>query len=155
MRVSEMVVSVLNNQRMQGQISRISNTADSSSQINPFEDPYMDVTGKSAAERKKIIPVDEKVVDELKAVVREDFMLRYGMSGDGKQADKSPSIIKEYISTLPGEDRLAASYTCTRIQREEAQRLAAIVRESNPDWQYGEYFDTGILENAGMLDITV
>lgn len=113
--------------------------------VNPYEDPYLDVTGKDPSEWSKVIPVDDEVAGKIKALVKESFMKRNGMSGTGADADKESNIIKSYIATLPGEQRLAAIYSCQRIGDMEANRLAAKIREKNPTWQYGQSFDTDIL----------
>lgn len=113
--------------------------------VNPFEDPYLNITGKSPSEWQKIIPVNNEVTEKLKNLVKEDFVKRNGMCGTGNQADKQASIIKDYISTLPGEQKLAAIYSCEQIAFREAERLSSKIREQNPTWQYGQAFDTDIL----------
>lgn len=75
------------------------------------------------------------------------------MCGDGKQADAQANIIKDYIKTLPGEQKLAAIYSCEQIAFKEADRLIAKIREQNPSWQSGQPFDTSILENDKGFDI--
>ena len=46
---------------------------------------------------------------------------------------------------VPEDERLSVAWTLNQIRLEEAQRLADKVRTINPDWQYGEPFDTSIL----------
>lgn len=114
--------------------------------VNPFEDPYMDITGKDPSTYEKIIPIDKKVEQELKNLVKECFLKRNGMCGSGADADAEANIIKKYIATLPGEQRLAAAYSCQQISLTEARRYSSKIREHNPTWQYGEPFDTNIIK---------
>lgn len=115
--------------------------------MNPFEDPYLNITGMSQSQLQKTVPVDDDVAEKLRNLIREDFTQRNGMCGTGRQADAQADIIKSYVATLPGEQRLSAIYSCEQIAFREAERLEAKIREQNPDWQYGQDFDASILDN--------
>lgn len=154
MRISDMAAMLLQNRRFEKQNNTQSQPNGSSppaGHVNPFEDPYLNITGKSPSEWQKTIPVDDEVAEKLRNLIREDFTQRNGMCGTGQQADAQANIIKSYVATLPGEQRLSAIYSCEQIAFREAERLEAKIREKNPDWQYGQSFDRGILEND--LDI--
>ena len=148
MRITDMAAILMNTQQFQKQKSepRLPNgSLPPKGHVNPYEDPYLDVTGKDPSEWSKVIPVDDEVAGKIRALVKESFIKRNGMSGIGADADKEANIIKSYIATLPGEQKLAAIYSCQRIGDMEADRLAAKIREQNPTWQYGQAFDTDIL----------
>lgn len=150
MRISDLSALFQKNQQYQG--FKNSSVLPAGSQphaghVNPFEDPDLNITGKSPEQWQKIIPVDETVAEELRNLIKEDFRLRSGMCGTGDQADAQANIIKKYVATLPGEKKLAAIYSCEQIAFQEADRIESKIREHNPDWQYGQPFDTSILDN--------
>lgn len=148
MRITDMAAFLMNTQQFQKQKSepKLPNgSLPPKGHVNPYEDPYLDVTGKDPSEWSKEIPVDDEVAGKIRALVKESFMKRNGMSGTGADADKEANIIKAYVATLPGEQKLAAIYSCQRIGDMEANRLAAKIREQNPTWQYGQAFDKDIL----------
>lgn len=156
MRISDMASIMIRNQQFQRQkgMAHLSNgSLPPEGHVNPFEDPDLNITGKSPSEWQKIVPVDKGVAEKLRNLIKEDFTERSGMCGYGRQADAQASIIKDYISTLPGKDKLAAAYSCEQIAYEEADRLRAIIIKENPDWQYGQSFDTSILDDGNGLDI--
>ena len=71
--------------------------------INPYEDPWLDITNRSPYEWQKIIPVDKDVADQLRSMVREDFVKRYGMTdGSPEHINDRANLIKNYTKTLPG-----------------------------------------------------
>lgn len=148
MRITDMVSVMPKNQQLQKQKSepKLSDaSATAKAHVNPFEDPYLNITGKSPSEWQKIIPVDDEVAEKLRSLIKEDFVQRNGMCGTGKQADQQANIIKNYIAALPGEERLSAIYSCEQIAFNEAERLSSKIREQNPSWQYGQPFDISIL----------
>lgn len=156
MQVTNMAKMLVNKYQMQKQKNGLQsqgNPVPAKDYVNPYEDPYLDITGKSPSEWQKIVPVDDEVADKLRSLIKEDFVKRNGMCGDGKQADAQANIIKDYIKTLPGEQKLAAIYSCEQIAFKEADRLIAKIREQNPSWQSGQPFDTSILENDKGFDI--
>ena len=132
-------------QKQKGELGLSNGSNPPEGHVNPFEDPYLNITGKSPSEWQKIVPVDNEVAEKLKDLIKEDFVQRNGMCGTGKQADMQANIIKNYVATLPGEQKLSAIYSCEQIAFQEADRLSAKIREQNPDWQYGQPFDTSIL----------
>lgn len=115
--------------------------------INPYEDPWMDITNRSPSEWQKIIPVDKGVADQLRSMVREDFAKRYGMTdGSPEHINDRANLIKNYTKTLPGEQRLPATWTLEQVVSDEAARLESIILQHDPSWTYGKPFDTSILE---------
>lgn len=124
--------------------------------INPYEDPWMDITNRSPSEWQKIIPVDKDVADQLRSMVREDFVKRYGMTdGSSEHINDRANLIKSYTKTLPGEQRLPATWTLEQVVSDEAARLESIILKHDPSWTYGKPFDTSILdeESSGHFDV--
>lgn len=124
--------------------------------INPYEDPWMDITNRSPSEWQKIIPVDKDVAAQLRSMVREDFVKRYGMTdGSPEHINDRANLIKNYTKTLPGEQRLPATWTLEQVVNDEAERLKSIILKHDPSWTYGKPFDTSILdeESDGYVDI--
>lgn len=156
MRITNMTAMLVKRQQVQKQKSepKLPNgSLPPKGHVNPYEDPYLNVTGKDPSEWSKLIPIDDEVAGKIRELVKESFMKRNGMSGTGADADQEANIIKSYIATLPGEQRLAAIYSCQQIGDTEADRLAAKIREQDPTWQYGQAFDTDILSEE--FDIKV
>lgn len=115
--------------------------------INPYEDPWMNITNLSPSEWQKIVPVDKDVADQLRSMVREDFVKRYGMTdGNPEHINDRANLIKNYTKTLPGDKRLSATWTLEQVISEEAARLKSIILKQDPSWTYGKPFDTSILD---------
>ena len=115
--------------------------------VNPYEDPWMDITNRSPSEWQRIISVDQDVADQIRSMVREDFVKRYGMTdGSPEHVNDRSNLIKQYTKTLPGEQRLPATWTLEQIISQEAERLKEITLEKDPSWTYGKPFDPSILE---------
>ena len=155
MRISDIANRMIQNQQLQKRNATPglpNGSLPPKGHVNPFEDPYMDITGKDPLEYEKIVPVDEDVANQLKDLVKECFVKRNGMCGTGADADAEANIIKKYVATLPGEQKLAAIYTCQQISLAEARRFSAKIRENNPTWQYGQPFDTSILDDTRSLN---
>ena len=124
--------------------------------INPYEDPWMDITNRSPSEWQKIIPVDKDVADQLRGMVREDFVKRYGMTdGSPEHINDRANLIKNYTKTLPGKQRLPATWTLEQVINDEAERLKSIILKHDPSWTYGKPFDTSIWEEEsnGHFDV--
>lgn len=159
MRISSIANMMIQNQQLQKRrnIPDLPNgSLPPKGHVNPYEDPDLDITGRDPAEYEKIIPVDENVTKQLKELVRESFVERNGMCGSGADADAEANVIKKYVATLPGEQKLAAIYSCQQISLTEARRYADKIREHNPTWQYGQSFDTSILNELQQgIDVKV
>ena len=116
--------------------------------------PGMDITGKDPSSWQKIIDVSDDVREKMISIARKDFVNNYGMS-DGEEES---AAIKKYLWTLPEDKRLSASWTLQQIYRQEAQRLADIVKSKVPGWQYGEPFDRTILTclpSGSIFDVNI
>lgn len=144
--MASMMIKKQQFQKQKGELGLSNGSAPSKGHVNPFEDPDLNITDRSPSEWQKIVPVDNEVAEKLKALIKEDFVKRNGMCGMGKQADMQANIIKSYAATLHGDQKLSAIYSCEQIAFQEADRLSSKIRKQNSDWQYGEPFDTSILE---------
>ena len=122
-------------------------TGPSSGHVNPYEDPWMDITNRSPSEWQRIIPVDEDVANQVRSMVKEDFVKRYGMTdGSPEHVNDRADLIYNYTKTLPGEQRLPATWTLEQVVNDEAERLKSIILKHDPTWTYGKPFDTSILD---------
>lgn len=93
---------------------------------------------------KKIVSVSDKVKVDLENVVKQDFISSNGayIPEESKRHD----VIKQYLNTIPSEQRSSASWTLSRMAGDYASRIETLVKKNNPGWKPGETFDTSILE---------
>lgn len=70
--------------------------------VNPYCPEGMDITGRT--DFRRIVPVDEDVANRIRALVFENMKNNGGM-GDGEVESQ---VIKNYIMSLPPEERAAA-----------------------------------------------
>lgn len=103
--------------------------------------PGMDITGKNPSDWQRIVDVSDDIRDKITNLARKEFINNYGMS-DGEELS---ALKREYVLSLPENERLSASWTLERIFIDESLRLADIVKSQTPDWQAGQAFDRSIL----------
>lgn len=109
--------------------------------VNPYCPEGMDITGRT--DHRRIIPVDEEIVNKIKSLAFDDMVKNGGMS-DGEEESQ---IIKSYIMTLPPEKRAAAGWTLNQISLQEADRLGEYVHQRDPSWNWGMQVKPGILDD--------
>lgn len=106
---------------------------------------------------KKIVSVSDKVKSDLEEVVKQDFISSNGAYIP--EETKRHDVIKQYLSTIPSEQRSSASWTLSRMAGNYASRMEALVKKNNPSWKPGDAFDTSILDQIddtlGGLDFKV
>lgn len=92
---------------------------------------------------KKIVSVSDKVKSDLEKVVKQDFISSNGayIPEESKRHD----VIKQYLNTIPSEQRNSASWTLSRMAGDYASRMETLVKKNNPGWKPGDAFDTSIL----------
>ena len=73
--------------------------------VNPYCPEGMDITGRT--DFRRIVPVDEGVANKIKSLVFERMEKNGGMSGGEIESE----IIKDYVMSLPPEERAAAGWT--------------------------------------------
>ena len=107
--------------------------------VNPYCPEGMDITGRT--DFRRIVPVDEDVANRIRALVFENMKNNGGMS-DGEVESQ---VIKNYIMSLPPEERAAAGWTLNQISRQDAKRLGEYVHQRDPSWNWGKPVKPGIL----------
>lgn len=92
---------------------------------------------------KKIVSVSDNVKSDLEKVVKQDFISSNGayIPEESKRHD----VIKQYLNTIPSEQRNSASWTLSRMAGDYASRMETLVKKNNPGWKPGDAFDTSIL----------
>jgi hypothetical protein len=114
--------------------------------VNPYCPEGMDITGRT--DFRRIVPVDEGVANKIKSLVFESMEKNCGMS-DGEIESE---IIRNYVMSLPPEERAAAGWTLNQISLQEADRLGEYVHQRDPSWNWGKPVKPGILDDykSGM-----
>jgi hypothetical protein len=106
---------------------------------------------------KKIVSVSDKVKSDLEKVVKQDFISSNGAYIP--EESKRHNVIKQYLNTIPSEQRNSASWTLSRMAGDYASRMETLVKKNNPGWKPGDAFDTSILDQMddtlGGLDFKV
>ena len=108
--------------------------------INPYGTPGMSLN--DAGDYRKMVPVDEGVVQQIKQIAFDHMKNGFGVS-DGEDVSK---VIRGDVSSLAPEQRLSASWTLNEIFHSEAARLGEYVHQHDPSWNWGKPFDTSILD---------
>ena len=108
--------------------------------VNPYGTPGMSLN--DVGDYRKIVPVDEGVVRQVKQIAFNHMKNGYGVS-DGEDISK---VIRDYTMSLAPEKRLSASWTLNEIFHSEATRLGEYVHQQDPSWDWGKPFDTSILD---------
>lgn len=114
--------------------------------VNPYCPEGMDITGRT--DFRRIVPVDEGVANKIKSLVFERMEKNGGMSGGEIESE----IIKDYVMSLPPEERAAAGWTLNQISLQETDRLGEYVHQRDPSWNWGKPVKPGILDDykSGM-----
>ena len=108
--------------------------------VNPYGTPGMSLN--DAGGYRKMVPVDEGVVQQVKQIAFDHMKNGFGVS-DGEDVSK---VIRDYACSLPPEQRLSASWTLNEIFHNEATRLGEYVHQQDPNWDWGKSFDSSILD---------
>ena len=109
--------------------------------VNPYGTPGMSLN--NAGDFRKTVAVDENVVQQVKQIAFDHMKNGYGMSN----GEDISQVIKNYVLSIEPEQRLSASWTLNEIFHKEAVRLGDFVQQQNTGWNWGEDFDTSILDN--------
>lgn len=120
--------------------------------VTPYRpDPGMDITGRDPSSYK-IVPVSDEVRNALVENARNEFLNGFGMS-DG---ERMSAISREYIQSVPPEDRIDVSWTLGQIHLEEARRLGSLAKSAVPGWKPGDPFDQDMMRDLftkGGMDV--
>lgn len=136
MTISQMVQS-----RQQQRIGELSQKQQGKPHVNPYGTPGMSLN--EAGDFRQIVSVDEKVVQQVKQIAFDHMKNGYGVS-NGEDISR---FIKNYAMSVEPEKRLSASWTLNEIFHGEAERLGRFVQQQNPGWNWGDAFDTSILDS--------
>ncbi len=111
--------------------------------INPYCTPGLDITGMTASDFK-IIPIDKKVIQQMKDITFEEIKRGYGMSDPNH--DPVSDLIKSYYKRVAIDDRKHAGWTLEKIHQNEVCKIFDFIKSRIPNWQPGQRFDTRILD---------
>ena len=87
-----------------------------------------------AGDFRKMIPVDEGVVRQVKQIAFNHMKNGYGVS----DSEDISEVIRDYACSLAPEQRLSASWTLNEIFHIEAVRLGEYVHHQDPSWDWGK-----------------
>lgn len=134
------ITQMVQNQQQQ-RIGEIAQRTQGKFHVNPYGTPGMSLN--DAGDYRKIVPVDEDVVQRVKQTAFDHMKNGYGVS-DSEDISK---VIRDYTMSLAPEKRLSASWTLNEIFHSEATRLGEFVHQQDPSWDWGKPFDTSILDS--------
>lgn len=135
MTITQMVQNI-----QQQRIRNLSQRNQGMPHVNPYGTPGMSLN--NAGDYRKIVPVDEAVVQQVKQIALDHMKNGRGIS-DGEDIS---AVIRNYTMSLSPEKRMSASWTLNEIFHSEAVRLGEFVHQHDPSWDWGKPFDTSILE---------
>lgn len=133
------IMQMVQNQQQQ-RISSLNQRSQGKPHVNPYGTPGMSLN--DAGDYRKIVPVDEGVVRQVKQIALDHMKNGYGIS-DGEDIS---AVIRNYTMSLAPEKRMSASWTLNEIFHSEATRLGEYVHQHDPSWDWGTPFDTSILD---------
>lgn len=99
---------------------------------------------------RKIIPVDESVKNKIIEQAKKECIM---WNGTTKGTTKVPVMIHEYAKTRKVEDRLSTLWTLDQAVSEAEQKWLRIIRQHNPNWNYGDPFDPKILDEPHIDEV--
>ena len=134
------ITQIAQNQQQQ-RVSALAQRQQGKPHVNPYGTPGMSLN--HAGDYRKIVSVDQGVVQQVKQIAFNHMKNGYGVS-DGEDISK---VIRDYTMSLAPEKRLSASWTLNEIFHGEAVRLGEFVHQQDPGWDWGKPFDTSILED--------
>lgn len=135
-----MTITQIVQSQQQQRIGELAQKQQGKSHINPYGTPGMSLN--DVGDYRKIVPVDEGVVQQVKQIAFNHMKNGYGVS-DGEDISK---VIRDYTMSLAPEKRLSTSWTLNEIFHSEARRLGEFVHSQDPGWDWGKPFDAGILD---------
>ncbi len=137
-----MTITELVNRQQQQRIGELARKQRGKPHVNPYGTPGMSLN--DAGDYRKMVPVDEGVVRQVKQIAFDHMKNGFGVS-DGEDISK---VIRDYACSLAPEQRISASWTLNEIFHSEAARLGEYVHQQDPSWDWGKPFDTSILDSC-------
>ena len=135
-----MTITQMVQNHQQPRLGELAQRQQGKAHVNPYGTPGMSLNG--TGDWRKIVPVDEGVVQQVKQIAFDHMKNSYGVS-DGEDIS---AVIRNYTMSLAPEQRLSASWTLNEIFHSEAARLGEYVHQHDPSWDWGKPFDTSILD---------
>ena len=133
------ITQMVQNQQQQ-RIGELAQRQQGKAHVNLYGTPGMSLN--DAGDWRKLVPVDESVVRQVKQIAFDHMKNGFGVS-DGEDIS---AVIRNYTMSLAPEKRLSASWTLNEIFHSEATRLGEYVHQQDPSWNWGKPFDTSILD---------
>ena len=119
------ITQMVQNQQQQ-RIGEISQKGQGKPHVNPYGTPGMSLN--EAGDYRKIVPVDEGVVQQVKQIAFDHMKNGYGVS----EGEDISAVIRNYTMSLSPEKRLSASWTLNEIFHSEAVRLVSLFISKTP-----------------------
>lgn len=113
------ITQMVQNQQQQ-RIGEISQKGQGKPHVNPYGTPGMSLN--EAGDYRKIVPVDEGVVQQVKQIAFDHMKNGYGVS----EGEDISAVIRNYTMSLSPEKRLSASWTLNEIFHSEADRKSVV-----------------------------
>lgn len=111
----------------------------------------MDVTGKDPSEFHKIIDVSETARQDMFDETMRHFIQENGVAnGD---TTKRGEVFTRYQLSVNKSDRLSGTWTLGQYERMYTKAFYEAVKESAPNWQPGQSFDSSIVRNITREDV--
>ena len=117
---------------------------------NIFGVSGMDATGKDSSSFHKLIEIPWEYRERLFEYEKERLMDSYGLSWDDSKREK---IYRDCQLSFNAADRLECSWTLGQYDRVYVAALLSTVEQSTPGWEYGEAFDTTVLQGITLDEI--
>ncbi len=135
-----MTIAQMIQSQQQRRVGELAQKQQGKAHANPYGVPGMSLN--EAGDYRKMVPVDESVVRQVKQIAFDHMKNSYGVS-NGEDISK---VIRDYTMSLSPEKRLSASWTLNEIFHGEAARLGEYVHRQDPSWDWGKPFDATILD---------
>lgn len=110
-----------------------------------YADDPQNITNRNPAEWKKIVPVPDKVKQDIIDALRKEFEEAGGMG------DENSPLVKvklRYLNSIPKTERTSAGWTLDQIQFAEAERMRDFIKSKDPSWDWGKPVKSEILAEA-------
>lgn len=133
------ITQMVQNQQKQ-RIGALAQRQQGRPRVNPYGTPGMNLN--DGGDYRKMVPVDEGVMQQVKQVAFDHMKNGYGVS-NGEDISK---VIRDYTMSLAPGKRLSASWALNEIFHSESTRLGEFVHQHDPNWDWGKPFDTSILD---------
>ena len=137
-----MTITQMVHSQQQQRVGELARNQKGKAHVNPYGTPGMSLN--DAGDYRKMVSVDESVVQQVKQIAFDHMKNGYGVS-DGEDISK---VIRDYTMSLEPDQRLSASWTLNEIFHSEAARLGEYVHQQDPSWNWGKPFDASILDGC-------